>query len=247
MLQRLELRAYHRVVHARDVFLQREPLETDIARDALADRRPDSPESLEAPMRIGVKRAPDGNEVRATVAQQCFRIIRVDYAARNENGDPHRLFDRLGIGPKTAARERRRLNAILRQLRAFVAAARKIEGGHPLAFEARGEFDDLGLGIASLRELGRAQTHDQGEIGQCILDSACGLEQEPRAVIEGAAVAIGTLVDARREKLLKEIPIPGVNLHSVITGLAQTSRSRDEQMLDLADFGYRERPYRVAR
>ena len=104
-LERLEFGADHRVVHAGNVLLQREPLETEIARDALADRRIHAPECLEAPMRVGVKRAPDGNEVRAAIAQQSLRILGIDDPARDENRNLHRLFDRPGIGSEAAAPE----------------------------------------------------------------------------------------------------------------------------------------------
>ena len=106
-----------------------------------------------------------------------------------KTGIAHRLLDRLRIRPQTAARKRRRLDAVLGQLRAFVAAARQVERRDACAFQPPREFDNVCFAIPSVDEFGRAQANRQRKIRQRLFDARYGLEQETRAVVERSAVA----------------------------------------------------------
>ena len=82
----------------------------------------------------------------------------------------------------------------------------------PGALEPPRELDDLVLRVAAFGELARGEPHDQREIGQLVLQPRDRLHEEPRAIVERAAVAVGALVDARREELLEEIAVARVDL-----------------------------------
>ena len=68
MLERFELRAHHRVVHAGDVLLERQALEAHVAGDALANRRFSFAERFQAPMRVGIERAAERDEIGGAAA-----------------------------------------------------------------------------------------------------------------------------------------------------------------------------------
>ena len=73
--ERLEFGAHQRVLDAGDVELERQPLEADVARDAMADRPLHFAERLEAPMRIGDQRTAERDVVGTAGLQHAFGIL----------------------------------------------------------------------------------------------------------------------------------------------------------------------------
>src|SRR3546814_5258738 len=96
--------ADHRFLHTGNFLFQRQALEADYARDALADRLPDLAERLVAPMRVGVQRAADRHKIGAARRQHALGILRLDHAAGREYRDTHLLPDRPGVRRQASAR-----------------------------------------------------------------------------------------------------------------------------------------------
>jgi len=97
------------------------------------------------------------------------------------------------------------------------------------------ELDDFGFAVSPSTN-SDALRRITSEIRQRLLDAIYRLEQKPRAIVERPAVLVGAAIDARREKLLKQITVARVDLDAVVTGLLQAPRRRDEQFLNFGDF-----------
>ena len=197
-LRLLELGAEHRVGHAGDVAFQGQPLEADIAGDAGADRRrrwhrrPCAANSASA-----VSARPERDEVGAAIGEHRLGILRRDDAAGEDGGDADRVLDRPCMGLQRAARHRRRLDAEARQRRAFIGAAREVQRRDAGRFQHPRQLDDLLHRVAIGAVFGAGNPDPEREVRQRVAQAVHRLQQQPRAVLEAAAVVVGALVDAR--------------------------------------------------
>ena len=198
-------------------------------------------------MRIGIQRPAHGNEIGTAAREHRLGIFGIDEPAGDEHRNRHRFLDRLRVRRETPARKRRRLDAILGKLRAFVGAAGDVERDDTGRFETAAELDDILLRVTAFGEFARRQPHDEREVGQRVFDSGERLEQQARAIVERAAVRVGPFVDARGEELLEEIAVARVNLHRVVAGLLEPACRGNEELLDLDDLRHGERPHGITR
>ena len=63
------------------------------------------------------------------------------------------------------------------------------------------------------------------------------LEQKARAVLQRPTVFVGSIVDARGEKLREQVAVGGVQLDSVKAGLPRAPSAGGEGLHEVIDFG----------
>ena len=148
---------------------------------------------------VGVARLQDGLGLRA----------RLDEANRH-----HRDF---GFGAAHGGGKRHLITgADLDLLRGGQAPAADVEHVHALVLEQFAELHRLFQVPAALGPVGGAQAHEEGQVvGPDVPHGADDFEQQPGAVFEGAAVVVGARVRQRREELVQQVAVRGVDLHSV--------------------------------
>ena len=75
----------------------------------------------------------------------------------------------------------------------------------------------------------RADLHLEVEVvADLVADRADGLEQQPRTVLERAAVVVLAVVDRRGQELREEVAVGAVDLDAVEAGLARAARAGGE-------------------
>ena len=96
------------------------------------------------------------------------------------------------------------------------ASMRSTPSGFDLAGEGDGVFD----GPAALGPVGGGDAEPEGQaLGPDVADGCDDLAQEAGAVVEAAAVVVGAGVDQRREKLVDQVAVGGVDFDQFEAGL----------------------------
>jgi hypothetical protein len=98
--------------------------------------------------------------------------------------------------------------------------------------------DVLDGALADPAERHRGRDADAGAIGPDLLGDRLGhLDDEPGAVLDRAAVGVGAVVGVRRQELVQQVPVGGVDLHPVGTGRDGSGGGAAEILHRLADLG----------
>ena len=91
--------------------------------------------------------------------------------------------------------------------------------------------------VAALDQLVAANAEGQGEVlAHALPDGIDHLEREPQPVLQAASVLVRPEVEERRDVLLQHVPVTGIDLKPVVTGLAAYLGGDDPVFLELLDF-----------
>ena len=102
--------------------------------------------------------------------------------------------------------------------------------------EPPGDAGGVGDGESALGPVGGGEAHEQGHVlGDHVADGVGDAQQQPGAVLQGAAVFVRALVAQRGEELVEEVPVGAVELHEVHAGLHGTAGRGGERGHDVVD------------
>ena len=164
-------------------------------------------------MRVAQQRAAQGDQVGVAVLEVGLGAFgRVDHADRHDVQVRHGGPDLPGERHLIAG-----LHGDL--LLGAQAAAAEVHGRDALAGQQATQDDGLRFVPAALDPVGGAQAHEQRLVhGPGVPDGARDFQQQPHAVLEGAAVGVGAGVRQRRQELVQQVAVRGVNLDGVEAG-----------------------------
>jgi hypothetical protein len=117
-------------------------------------------------------------------------------------------------------------------------AGRDVDEVDAVGAEMTGESDGVVDGPAVINPIGSGDAHEEGQVrGPCEADGIDDLEQKANAVVVASTVGVGALVGERREKLVQEVAVGGVDLDEVEAGCMSAVSGLREGVDDSIDAG----------
>ena len=195
---------------------------------------------LFAPLFIRQPATAHGHEVLHAVGQELLRHSRLPDGGYADDGDVHVVFDSLDELPPPALGIGNRFYA---GNASFVQAHGYINKVNAHGLQSHGDLHavldvDVVLSNTSLiQEFLYTEADTDGEIGAAgFADAGNDLRDHPQAVLKAAAVLILPLIGIGRQKLLEQIAVGGVKLHTITARLLYPSRASHKlgnELLDL--------------
>ena len=149
------------------------------------------------------------------------------------------------MGFQSAPRHGWRLDAEARKRGAFIGAAGQVERRDARRFQHPRDLDHLLGRVAILAVFGAGDADPEREVGQRVAQAMHRFQQQPRAVLQGAAIFVRPLVDARGQELVEQVAIGRVQFDGIVARLPQPPRGIHKILLDGSDLRALQRPHLV--
>ena len=193
------------------------------------DRAAQGHSGFPAPARLVQERARQRHQIGVATLQHGLRLGRLGDQAHRDGGQGRCFFDRFGQVHLVLGTNG---NFLLRR----DTARRDVHELRPGLLEQNGQLGGFFHRPAAVDPVGARDAHAQ-RAAKGLAHGFEHLQRKADAVFKRAAIRVGALVGNRRQKLVQQIAVRGVQLHRLDAQLLAAPGGVDEVGLDLRDVG----------